>query len=331
MNPSLLRRWSPGWPALAVGRLGPCGILGSCGRVPRGGRAPLVALAVSALLLLAAADTVAAQIEPGRVYVAGERITDPASGLTVTLPEGWRGALAPDGNAFAMESTAGDAYVLLVGEETTEADVRSDLADAIELGDGVVLSPVSPVREIGPGHLSADFSVRGTPSELVGRVDVRVMDTGVGLAFILLAPPTSAERHVAAVGELVASLAVEEPAAASASMDGGDEWEPYLRGRYLVRYFTGSSYNESTELWLCSDGTFHFDDRSGGFGPGASGAYQGRGGGTWSATGAGRTGSLVLLWSTGTRSTWSLEYDGQGDRLLLEGERWLRGENELCR
>lgn len=288
-------------------------------------------LVMSTLLLQVTAGTAAAQIEPGRVYAAGERITDPTSRLSVTLPAGWRGALAPDGNAFAMEATAGDAYILLVGERATEAEVRSDLSDPIELGDGLVLSPAGSIREVGPGHLSADFSVRGAPSELMGRVDVRVMDTGVALAFILLSPPASAERHVSALDELVGSLRADGAVAASTSADESDEWEPYLRGRYLVRYFTGSDYNESTELWLCSDGTFHFDDRSGGFGPGASGAYQGRGGGTWSATGAGRTGSLILRWSTGARNSWSLEYDYQEDRLLLNGEQWLRGENQRCR
>lgn len=292
---------------------------------------PHLAVAAAVLLVHASAETAQAQIEPGRVYVGGERITDASSGLSVTLPEGWRGGLAPDGSAFVMESTAGDAFLFLVGEETTEARARADLADPIDLGNGVMLSPAGPVREVGRGHLSAEFSVRGAPSEMVGRVDVRVTDTGVGLAFILLSPPDATDASVSALRELVGSLGVEEVATTSTSSEGSDEWEPYLRGRYLARYFTGSSYNESTELWLCSDGSFHFDDRSGGFGPGASGAYQGRGGGTWSATGAGRTGTLVLHWSTGTRSTWPLEYDYEEDRLLLDGERWLRGENQRCR
>lgn len=112
---------------------------------------------------------------------------------------------------------------------------------------------------------------------------------------------------------------------------GNDEWEPYLRGMYLARYFTRTGYTESTEIWLCSDGVFYYDSQGGGFGGGASGAAQSTGGGRWSATGAGSAGTLILTWANGERSSLELSYDYDQDRLYLNGDRMLRGANERCR
>lgn len=285
------------------------------------------------LLFHVLAPPAEAQIEPGRIYTAGERVEDPSSGLALTLPQGWRGALAPDGSAFVMEADAGDGYLFVVGEPTSEAEVRSELASPIDLGDGIVLRPAGSIREISSGHLSAEFDVGGAPSELDGVVDVRLTETGLGVAFILLTPPAAADDNVMAMRELALSLGVTEPATnpSAASAEGGnDEWEPYLRGRYLARFYTGSGYTEKTELWLCTDGTFYFDDQGGGFGGGASGAFQSRGDGRWTATGAGRSGTLELQWADGSRSSWALEYDARQDHLYLNGDRWLRGANERC-
>jgi len=39
---------------------------------------------------------------------------------------------------------------------------------------------------------------------------------------------------------------------------------------------------------------------------------------------------LILQWSNGERSTMSLEFDYEQDRLYVNGERMLRGANERC-
>ena len=69
-------------------------------------------------------------------------------------------------------------------------------------------------------------------------------------------------------------------------------------------------------LWLCSDGSSFLNHEAGGFGGGASGAYQGLGDGRWSATGTGATGTLILtgpvesapsgLWRSITKGTNSI-------------------------
>ncbi|MDE3004389.1 MAG: hypothetical protein OXU39_02960 [Gemmatimonadota bacterium] len=83
-------------------------------------------------------------------------------------------------------------------------------------------------------------------------------------------------------------------------------------------------------LWLCSDGSFFLNHQAGGFGSGASGAYQGLGDGRWSATGTGATGTLILHWTRGERTEWALEIDYQRNELYLNLNRWLCGKNECC-
>jgi len=231
-----------------------------------------------------------------------------------------------------LESDTGDGYMVVMADTGTGADARALMQAPVDLGGGVVLHPEGEIREVASGHLSARYTVSGAAAApMTGTVDVRLTESGLGVAFVLLSPPDATETHRESMREFALSLGVTEPEAQPAS--GNDEWQPYLRGRYLARFFTRTGYTESTELWLCSNGSFYFNDQAGGFGggtPGASGAYRGSGNGRWSATGAGATGTLVLEWSDGGRSTWGLEYDYDQDRLYVNGERMLRGANERC-
>jgi hypothetical protein len=285
------------------------------------------------VLAVSVAPAAAAQIEPGRIYTGREQISDPGTGLTLTIPAGWRGRLSPDGESFLLESEVGGGYIVVVADALTEAQARQQMAEPLDLGDGIVLTLAGQVRDVASGHLSASYSVRGPASEFVGTVDVRVTQAGLGVAFILLSPPAAAEAQQEAMREFAFSLGVQEqnqPVPGAGQAAGNDEWEPYLRGRYLARYFTRTGYTESTELWLCSNGEFYYDSQGGGFGGGASGAVQSRGQGRWSATGAGRAGTLLLTWSSGERTSLELSYDYEDDRLYVNGDRMLRGNNERC-
>lgn len=285
---------------------------------------------LAGLFLAASAATTApllAQIQPGRIYSGGEQISDPDVGLTLTLPTGWRGSLAADGVTFAMESDSGGGYMVVTGDVMTEAEARAQLAAPVDLGGGVTLTPAGPIEQVGAGHLTATFGVQGAGADYDGFVDVRLTASGLGLAFILLSPPDASDAHLESMRAFAFSLGVTEPVT---QPEGSDDWEPFLRGLYLVKYFTATGYTESRELWLCTDGSFFFNGQGGGFGGGASGAVQTLGGGRWSATGSGATGTLFLEWADGDRSSWPLEYDYEQNRVFVNGERMLRGENERC-
>ena len=287
-----------------------------------------IAVGLAVVVLAAVATPAVGQIQPGRVYTGGEQIGDPQLGLTLTLPAGWRGSLSPDGESFLLESEAGGGYMVVIGDQATEAEARQQLTEPVDLGGGVVLTPNSAVQDVASGHLTSSYSVSGAQSEFVATVDVRLTQAGLAVAFVLLSPAAAAGGHLEAMREFAFSLGVTEATAQSGA--GGDEWEPFLRGAYLAKYFTATGYTESFELWLCSDGVFYYNGQSGGFGGGASGAAQATDGGRWSASGAGQTGTLMLEWSNGERSSWALEYDYEQNRTFLDGDRWLRGDNERC-
>lgn len=216
--------------------------------------------------------------------------------------------------------------MMVMADQIDEAEARRVMSQPVDVGDGVVLMPAGDIRAIGAGHLSADYTVRGAPSAFAGTVDVRLTASGLGVAFILMSPPGAADTQRETMRQFALSLGATEPVAR-----GGDDWQSYLRGRYLARFYTATGYTESTELWLCSDGSFYYDSQGGGFGGAASGAMQSGGGGRWSATGAGPTGTLLLDWASGSRTSLELRYDFQEDRLYINDERMLRGNNERCR
>ncbi len=292
----------------------------------------LIGCAVTVLVAAASGGTsvpVGAQIVPGQVYTGGQLVQDPTSGLAVTVPVGWRGALAPDGSAFLLEPEAGQGLIVIRAEPATEAEARAVLTQPVPLGNGVVITPSGEIEEIGRGHMTTAYTVSGTPGDFVSTVDVRMTDTGLGVGFVLLSPAGAHADQLQDLRALALSLGVTEPTP-TPTTGGNDEWEPWLRGAYLARFYSGSGYTESTELWLCSDGSFYMDDQSGGYGGGASGAFQTTNGGRWSATGSGATGTLILNWSNGQQSTWDLEFDYEQRRTYVNGNRWLRGENERC-
>jgi hypothetical protein len=273
---------------------------------------------------------VAAQIQPGRVYRGGEVLGDPSLGLQLTMPRGWSGRLAPDGESFRLQPDTGEAHLVVIADQMTDTIARARMAQPIDVGDGIVLRLTGEVRDVAAGHLSGNFTVGGTPSRLDGTIDVRLAQSGMGVVFILLTPPARTEAARQVMREFALSLGVTQQAR-TAGGAGGDAWEPWLRGLYLAHFFTRTGYTESTEIWLCSDGSFRINDQGGGFGGGASGAAVRSGTGRWSATGTGRTGQLVLDYGGGQRSTFELTYDYEQNRLFLNGERFLRGKNERCR
>ena len=116
---------------------------------------------------------------------------------------------------------------------------------------------------------------------------------------------------------------------AAAAAPSGGELAAYLKGRYLVRFYSGNGYSEKHEIWLCTNGQFRSRFDGGGFTQGvASGAFEGGNVGTWAAQGNRAGGVLSLSASDGAQSRF--EVRESSDALLLNGQKWLRGENSLC-
>lgn len=294
-------------------------------------------LRVSAILLastLFVAHAGAVELQPDQLYEGGTELTASDVGITTSVPTGWKAVLPSGGEALLMQHAASGATIIVVSEETTEAQALADMGQTVDLGEGVRLEPTSsPSRE--GGVVAGRYRVLGTPEPGEAAIYTRVGPSGIGIAFFAIdASGQSVARDAAR--SLAGAVRFSKPrppapprSEAAPGGEGNAAWQDYMRGRYIARFYSGSGYHEKTEIWLCSDGSFRRAGDAGGYGGGASGAWAGSGGGTWSATGTQPgAGELRLQFQDGV-SSYALSL--QGGKLYLDGTQWLRGENEYCR
>lgn len=109
-------------------------------------------------------------------------------------------------------------------EELTLAGAQQLMADDIDLGDGILLRPAGEVTTEG-ALLKADYSVSGTPQQLVGQVTTVIGDHGYGVFFIVASAPGDMDTVKAAVRDMSASVALTAPAAPF-SRNGADAGKP---------------------------------------------------------------------------------------------------------
>jgi hypothetical protein len=249
--------------------------------------------------------------------------TDLGGGLSILPPQGWRPVPANPG-ATVLAGPDGESLIIVSVDEGLLEMAVAELADSIDLGDGVMLDPVASPTRSGQTH-SNRFTVRGAVLPTVASVMIRDVGAGRTVSLIGLAPATGASGLQTALNQLMTSLTVGRAPPQSAS-----GWGAQLKGRYLVRFYSGNGYSEKHELWLCSNGSFLKRVDGGGFTQGvASGAFAGGLDGTWTAQGSPPgAGQLVLSTRDGQVLRYTLQ--SRSDGIGIDGERWMRGDNERC-
>lgn len=253
---------------------------------------------------------------------SGPRVSLPG-GLTLFPPTGWTSQPA-GGNRTVLLAPDGQTVVIASLDEGVMQQAVSELAGTIDLGDGVVLDPVDTPTLKGQIH-SNRFTVRGAQSPTLGFVMIRDAGGKTSLSLIGLAPSADASQLQTTMNQLITRAEIGAPRPQATS-----EWQKQLKGRYLVRFYSGNGYSEKHEMWLCSDGSFAKRVDGGGFTTGvASGAFAGGLTGTWNAQGdAAGQGLLVLSSSDGQVLQYTLRQAPDG--VLIDGQKWMRGENTAC-
>jgi len=249
--------------------------------------------------------------------------TDLGGGLSILPPGGWSPVPANPG-ATVLAGPDGESLIIVSVDEGLLEMAVAELAGSVDLGDGVVLDPVDNPTKRGQVH-SNRFTVRGAISPMVASVMIRDVGAGRTVSLIGLAPATGASGLQTALNQLMTSLTVGRPPAQSAS-----GWGAQLKGRYLVKFYSGNGYSEKHELWLCSNGSFLKRVDGGGFTQGvASGVFAGGLNETWTAQGSPPgAGQRVLSTSDGQVLRYTLQ--SRPDGIGIDGERWMRGDNERC-
>lgn len=274
---------------------------------------------VASLSLMIAASALGLETRPARAQTP----VSAQAGLTVQAPKGWRSTVA-DAKRIVMVGPDGDTTIIATLDEATDATIRAQLTGPIDLGGGIVLTPTAQPRTIGD-YASNDYAVRGT--RIPGRaiVMVRRYPGGRAMALVGISPSATVESMRAVQARMMQTASVKTPPAPT-----GGALTAYLKGRYLVRFYSGSGYHEKQEIWLCSDGSYAMSADGGGATAGvASGAFRGGHNGRWTASGAPSGGRLTLSAQDGRQLTFTVA-DGS-DGLYLDGKRWLRGDNKRCR
>ncbi len=296
-----------------------------------------------------AANLLAVELSIGGVYQAGTKVQSSEAGLSLTIPSGWQGAMPQGVNAFVIQKQGAQDTILVQAEQMDKQSVLSLMNQPITLDQGLSLVPQGRTTEKS-GVITGKYSVLGQYANAKGEIQALVGKYGISVALIGLG--FSAGEPGKTLSEVVKTIKFEAPRVAHqnqpqvASGSGGQSWSDYMRGRYIVYYYTGSGYHEEDHIWLCSDGSFYRSNSSGGFGGGASGAFGGKGAGKWKVTGV-MPGEGVLTLTTGpgvfegntTFGDWteergpsqaSFRLSLQNNKLYLNGTKWFRDANKRC-
>jgi hypothetical protein len=291
----------------------------------------------------------AVELSPGVVYEAGTIVQSSELGLSLTIPSGWQGAWPQGVDAFIIQKQGAQDIILVQGDQVDKQTIVSMMNQPIALEQGITLIPVGKAVEKS-GIISGKYSVSGQYANADAEIKSLIGKHGVSVALIGLGFSAGEPRRTLA--KLTETLKFMPPRQASqnqsdvSSGGSGQAWSDYMRGRYIVYYYTGSGYHEEDHIWLCSDGSYYRSNSSGGFGGGASGAYGGKASGRWQVTGTlPETGVLILTSGPGvfegstTFGDWTeargpsqatFELSLQNDKLHLNGTQWFRDANQRC-
>ena len=233
----------------------------------------------------------------------------------------WIAVLPPGSPFLVMQRQGMDVYLFAGLDDVTPAAALATMQAPIDLGNGIVLASEGTVH-VADSVLTGRYNAVGTPNPVTGYIKT-LLSKGSAAFFIGLSAPDGMAVAEAAVEAVSNSLRVEAPARAAS----GGAWVAELDGYKLSRFFTRTGYTEEEYIWLCEGGQFYRSFNSGGFGGGASGAFQSKDGGRWAVSGSLVQGALTLTYNDGSYAEYVLTMDD--GKLHLDGKRWFREAN-MC-
>ena len=271
-----------------------------------------------ALVVLVASPLLAEEIKPGQRYNGPTVLSVGQLGLSFTLPRDWIGAL--QGDYFLVGSQTVGGLIILSSDKMTIDQAKAWLSQPQALGDGYVLYPKGD-PQVTQQTVRVNCALSDGATQLEGRVHVRIGPHGIGLAVVTVAPSRPLGPIAQAADAIEQSVQFSQPVAPKASVTGA--WGSQLAGVKIIRFYTGSGYQEKEYYNFCPDGSFYRVFESGGATPNvASGAFLDQNGGAWSASGSLDGGQVHLQYRNGNTAV--LQVAIQNNKLMVNGKRWLR-------
>lgn len=272
--------------------------------------------ALLAVFVPATASAQARQIQPNTQYAGGSQVAFSQVGVTLRIPRGFTGVLAPNGAAFVMVSNDQRALVLATAEPGSSfADVKQSMSEPIPL-QGAVLTPSGAPKARGR-VLRQSY----TAGDKIG-VAAATVRRGMGVGFIALGEKSDRTRLDGAVASLMQGLKVSKPK--TPKSDGG-RWAQKLTGYALEYLKTGNGLSTRHTIHLCPNGSFSESGGDSYLSGGFSAVGSHGGGGRWAIRGA----TLTLTYPNGQTKTYQLT-SPDGSKTFLNGYRYFVANPARC-
>jgi hypothetical protein len=290
----------------------------------------------------------AVELSPGGVYPEGTTVQSSGLGLSLSIPTGWLGTLPQGVEALILKKQGAQDTILIQAEQIDKQSIIAMMNQTIMLDAGLTLIPIGEAVEKA-GVITGQYSVTGQYANSKAQIKSLIGKHGISVALIGIGFSQGEPQKT--LTQLSKTITFQTPQSVpqgntARSTGSGTPWSDYMRGRYIVFYYTGSGYHEEDHIWLCSDGTYYRSNSSGGFGGGASGASGGKASGQWRVTGT-MPGEGVLTLTTGpgvyrgdtSFGSWEEQTDPsqasftlslQDNKLYLNGSKWFRDSNKQC-
>lgn len=265
--------------------------------------------------MIFATSSFATQPVPGQEYAGPQKFALPELGLSFDMPKGWSGGIPEGQEIFLMALPGTDGFIFLSANEFPESQIVSTMSGNIPLDEGIVLVPKQEAKKTGKKIVNT-FTVMGTELEAHGIATIG----GHGVSFIALAVGTTEAlplltRTAENVSKSVKLEKRKKPAAPVATKGGA--WDTKLRGKRLLRFYSGSGYSERESYDLCADGSFYRHFSGGGTTQLGSGNIRSNKGGAWSIQGD------MLSVRSSDGESWAKNLGTVGNEFRMDGDKWF--------
>lgn len=156
------------------------------------------------------AEETVVEWEPGKLYRAGVRVSDPATGGSFVIPSEWEGRIPPGSDALLLGSDrhSGVGVVALMAQ-VDRAELKQKLSEPQDFGGEVILQLSSPIEE-------DERTIRASylHGNVVGRACAVMGPEGRAIVFFLAGPAGDAALYERLLSELAASTTFEPVSAA---------------------------------------------------------------------------------------------------------------------
>ncbi|UZR95116.1 hypothetical protein [Chondrinema litorale] len=249
-------------------------------------------------------------------------------GIGYQTPNGWT-MQAGDGIIYFISSDQKLIMILMPNEESKSL---ADLKYAAQQGltdQSVQLSTKGEIVNFGNDGVATALQGVFNGRQALGYVVGRLSPYQVGAT--VLGVCETADYNNAfkqQVESFARNIQFSQPVRATTSSGAVADWGTYMKGRKLSYLKSDTGFYMEIHIYLCSDGSFAYKDNSGGFGNGASIVADSKYTGRWQAFGNGNSGTLVLNFNDGSKSTYNTEL--RNEKLYLDGKQYFRVNNDYC-